>query len=249
MPRHLISDAHEWMNEILGASEGDSRRLRDLRAQGAAYQQLRGAEDIQGEGLDAGVMHTQLPMDAGALDARQDAQVGGEPRGIWREKAARGSASPPSPMRCSNCPPWVPDPHPGRGDTLCPDLPGAPQSQHCLFPGMFFTSLMTSLVSSCTPPSAPPPAAAPPPLGSPLKALLRASSLLFCSTETHLGGGKGTPGEEEEDGEGGAGSGTAQGDGCSAGWGRAVTLTQRTPARPPLGNDTSCCLQGRGGTQ
>lgn len=55
---------------------------------------------------------------------------------------------------------------------------------------MFFTSLMTSLVSSCTLPSAPLPAEAAPPFGSPLKALLRASSLLFCSTETHLGGGE-----------------------------------------------------------
>lgn len=45
---------------------------------------------------------------------------------------------------------------------------------------------MTTLVRSCMPSSAPPPAAPPPPLGSPLKALLRASSLLFCSTETHL---------------------------------------------------------------
>lgn len=87
----------------------------------------------------------------------------------------------------------------GGGDTPSPNLPGAPQSQHCLFPGMFFTSLMTSLVSSCTPPSVPPPAAAPPPLGSPLKALLRASSLLFCSTETHLG--RGNPGQEEEEEE------------------------------------------------
>lgn len=49
---------------------------------------------------------------------------------------------------------------------------------------------MTSLVSSCTLPSAPLPAEAAPPFGSPLKALLRASSLLFCSTETHLGGGE-----------------------------------------------------------
>lgn len=74
---------------------------------------------------------------------------------------------------------------------------------------MFFTSLMTSLVSSCMPPSAPPPAAAPPPLGSPLKALLRASSLLFCSTETHLGRG-----EPRSGGGGGGGSSTARsGDG------------------------------------
>lgn len=29
-------------------------------------------------------------------------------------------------------------------------------------------------------------------------------------------------------------------------WGGAVALTQRTPARPPLGSGTSCCLQGWG---
>ena len=134
--------------------------------------------------------------------------------GLWGG-TARGSTSPPSPMGCCNSPPGT-RPTPGEGDAPRPDLPGAPQSQHCLFPGMFFTSLMTSLVSSCTPPSAPPPAAAPPPLGSPLKALLRASSLLFCSTETHLGRGKPRQEEEEEDedGEGRAGSGMAKsGDG------------------------------------
>lgn len=99
-----------------------------------------------------------------------------------------------------------PDSHPGRGDTPGPDVPGAPQSQHCLFPGMFFTSLITSLVSSCMPPSTPVPAATPPLPPSPLKALLRASSLLFCSTETHLGSRE----EEEEDEEGRAGSGMSR---------------------------------------
>lgn len=64
---------------------------------------------------------------------------------------------------------------------------------------------MTSLVSSCTLPSAPLPAEAAPPFGSPLKALLRASSLLFCSTETHLGGGS----------RAGMQEGTAGSKGCS----------------------------------
>lgn len=152
----------------------------DPRDQGAAYQQLGGAEDVQGEGLDAGVMHAQLPVDAGALDARQDAQVGGEPRGVCRAQRGGGLSVTPRPPATSI---------PLRPTARIPNLPGAPQSQHCLLPAMFFTSLITSLVSSCTPPSAAPPAEAAPPLGSPLKALLRASSLLFCSTETHLGRG------------------------------------------------------------
>lgn len=30
-------------------------------------------------------MDAKLPVDAGTLDAGEDAQVGGEPRGVWRE--------------------------------------------------------------------------------------------------------------------------------------------------------------------
>lgn len=77
----------------------------DLWAQRAAYQQLRGAENIQSEGLDAGIMHTQLPMDARALDARQDAKVGGEPRGICSGSGA-GLSGMPSLQRC--CDPHEP---------------------------------------------------------------------------------------------------------------------------------------------
>lgn len=151
-------------------------------------------------------MHTQLPVDAGALDARQDAQVGGEPRGVCRAQWGRGGGLNITPRPPTTSIPLHPTPR-------ILNLPGAPQSQHCLLPGMFFTSLITSLVSSCTPPSAAPPAEAAPPLGSPLKALLRASSLLFCSTETHLGRGSraGRPRGER------TGTGTARGSGCSHG--------------------------------
>lgn len=31
-------------------------------------------------------MDAKLPVDAGTLDAGEDAQVGGEPRGVWRER-------------------------------------------------------------------------------------------------------------------------------------------------------------------
>lgn len=168
----------------LGDTQGGSQGPGDLCAQRAAYQQLGGAENIQSEGLDAGIMHTQLPMDPRALNARQDSQVGGKPRGICGGSGEVLNITP-SPERC--CDSMTADSQPGWGDTPGPDIPGAPQSQHCLFPGIFFTSLMTSLVSSCIPPSSPVPAATPPLPPSPLKALLRASSLLFCSTETHLG--------------------------------------------------------------
>lgn len=57
-----------WELQSVFPSSHKVSRLREW-----LYQQLRGTEDIQGEGLDAGVMHTQLPMDPGALDARQDA--------------------------------------------------------------------------------------------------------------------------------------------------------------------------------
>lgn len=44
-------------------------------------QELGGAEDVKCEGLDSGVMDAQLSVDPRTLDAGQDAQVGGEPRG------------------------------------------------------------------------------------------------------------------------------------------------------------------------
>lgn len=37
------------------------------------YQELRGAEKVQSEGLDPGVVDAQLPVDTGALDAGEDA--------------------------------------------------------------------------------------------------------------------------------------------------------------------------------
>ena len=46
------------------------------------YQELGGAEHVQRERLDPGVVDPQLPVDPRALDARQDAQVGGEPCGL-----------------------------------------------------------------------------------------------------------------------------------------------------------------------
>lgn len=80
-------------------AEGDIQRMQGPpQVQEAPYQQLRGAEDVQGEGLDTGVVHSQLPVDAGALNARQDAQVGGEPRGVC---GVGGSASPPGPPTLS----------------------------------------------------------------------------------------------------------------------------------------------------
>lgn len=37
------------------------------------YQELGGAEKVQGEGLDPGVVDAQLPVDTRALDAGEDA--------------------------------------------------------------------------------------------------------------------------------------------------------------------------------
>lgn len=47
------------------------------------YQELWGAEYIQGERLDPGVVDSQLPVDPWTFNAREDAQVGGQPRGVW----------------------------------------------------------------------------------------------------------------------------------------------------------------------
>lgn len=47
------------------------------------YQKLRGAEEIQSEWLDPGVVDAKLSVDAGALYAGQDAQIGGKPCWIW----------------------------------------------------------------------------------------------------------------------------------------------------------------------
>lgn len=60
-------------------------------------------------------------------------------------------------------------------------LPGAPQSQQTSLPGIRLTSPRMALVSSCT-------MLFSPTCWSPLKALLSASSLLFCNTEIHLRG-------------------------------------------------------------
>ena len=46
---------------------------------GPADQQLAGADVVQGEGLDLGDVDAHLPVDAGALDADDDSEVGGEP--------------------------------------------------------------------------------------------------------------------------------------------------------------------------
>lgn len=62
----------------------------------------------------------------------------------------------------------------------CPGYsPGAPQSQQTSFPAIRLTSPRMALVSSCT-------MLFSPTCWSPLKALLSASSLLFCRTEIHL---------------------------------------------------------------
>lgn len=55
----------------------------------AIYQELWGTEDIQCERLDPGVVDSQLPVDSRALDAGEDAQVGGQPRRVWK----RGESS------------------------------------------------------------------------------------------------------------------------------------------------------------
>lgn len=58
---------------------------------GERYQQLGRAQDVQGERLHPGVVHAQLAVDARALDAGQDAQVGGEPRGVCEGNRGLGA--------------------------------------------------------------------------------------------------------------------------------------------------------------
>ena len=53
------------------------------------YQELGGAEHVQGERLDPGVVDPQLPVDPRALDTRQDAQVGREPCGLCGRERER----------------------------------------------------------------------------------------------------------------------------------------------------------------
>ena len=50
------------------------------------YQELWGAEDIQSEGLDPGVVDSQLSVDPWTFNTGQDAQVGGQPRRVWAKK-------------------------------------------------------------------------------------------------------------------------------------------------------------------
>ena len=53
---------------------------------GATYQELGGAQHVQRERLDPGVVDPQLTVDPRALDAHQDAQVGGQPGGVWERR-------------------------------------------------------------------------------------------------------------------------------------------------------------------
>lgn len=46
------------------------------------HQEFRSSQLVQLHGLDAGDVDPHLPVDAGALDAGQDPQVGGQPFGI-----------------------------------------------------------------------------------------------------------------------------------------------------------------------
>lgn len=133
------------------------------------HQQFRGTQQVQGEGLHARESHAQLAVDARALDAGEHAQVGAEPRGVCKGgQLVPGGVGPSPPLP----PPSSEAPH-SLG-------PAAPQSQHWPLPGRFFTSAMSSLVRSWSSPSSPVPPQGPgQPLGSPRKALLRASSLLF----------------------------------------------------------------------
>lgn len=47
------------------------------------HQEFRSSQLVQLHGLDAGDVDPHLSVDAGALDAGQDPQVGGQPFGIW----------------------------------------------------------------------------------------------------------------------------------------------------------------------
>lgn len=47
------------------------------------YQKLRGAQEIQSEWLDPRVVDAKLSVNARALYAGQDAQIGGKPCWIW----------------------------------------------------------------------------------------------------------------------------------------------------------------------
>lgn len=53
------------------------------------YQELWGAEYIQSERLDPGVVDSQLPVDPRTFNTGEDAQVGGQPRWVWEAEKAR----------------------------------------------------------------------------------------------------------------------------------------------------------------
>lgn len=60
----------------------------------AVYQELWGAEYIQSERLDPGIVDAQLPVDPRAFDAGEDAQVGGEPCRVWEKQVEQQSGQP-----------------------------------------------------------------------------------------------------------------------------------------------------------
>lgn len=55
----------------------------------ASYQELWGAEYVQSEGLDPGVVDSQLPVDPRTLNACEDAEVGGQPGRVWKGEKSR----------------------------------------------------------------------------------------------------------------------------------------------------------------
>lgn len=58
---------------------------------GLPYLDLLWGPLVQVDGLDAGYVHAQVPVDAGAPDADEHTEVPGSPsRSWWREKRERG---------------------------------------------------------------------------------------------------------------------------------------------------------------
>jgi len=53
------------------------------------HQQLGGAQHVQVQALDPGVVDPHLPVDPRALDTDEHPEVGGQPGGTWRSRGRR----------------------------------------------------------------------------------------------------------------------------------------------------------------
>ncbi len=81
-----ICTENQYSDSNCDTNRGREVIQRERRTPAAIYQELWGAEYVQSEGLDPGVVDSQLPVDPRTFNTGEDAQVGGQPRRVWEKR-------------------------------------------------------------------------------------------------------------------------------------------------------------------